>query len=73
MFPLSNPIFRSFGPDGVSMFLWSSVVAQLVFSGGASVFGGGNANMMIEVIPFLHSMYFTVIPNACNSILEQQR
>lgn len=57
IFPLSSEIFADFGPDGISMFLLSSVISQLVFSGGASVFAGGNGNMMIEIIPFLHIMY----------------
>lgn len=55
-FPLNNPIFASFGPDGISMFFVSCIIAQLVYSGGGSVFDGGNGSMMIEVVPFLHIM-----------------
>jgi SulP family sulfate permease len=54
LFPLANPIFSSFGPDGISMFLASTVISQVVYSSGASVFRGGTGNMMIEVMPFLH-------------------
>ncbi|KAI9260602.1 sulfate transporter family-domain-containing protein [Phascolomyces articulosus] len=55
-FPLNNPIFASFGPDGISMFFVSCIVAQIVYSCGGSIFPGGNGSMMIEVVPFLHIM-----------------
>ncbi|CAG8559235.1 10880_t:CDS:10 [Paraglomus brasilianum] len=55
-FPIANPIFSTFGPDGISMFFVSCIVSQLVFSLGGSIFGGGNGSMMIEVVPFLHIM-----------------
>ncbi|RHZ43933.1 hypothetical protein Glove_801g13 [Diversispora epigaea] len=55
-FPISNPIFADFGPDGISMFFVSCIVSQLIYSGGFSIFGGGNGSMMIEVVPFLHIM-----------------
>ncbi|CEP12142.1 hypothetical protein [Parasitella parasitica] len=55
-FPLNNPIFASFGPDGISMFFVSCIISQLVYSCGGSVFDGGNGSMMIEVVPFLHIM-----------------
>ncbi|KAI8332373.1 sulfate transporter family-domain-containing protein [Chlamydoabsidia padenii] len=41
-FPLNNPIFASFGPDGISMFFVSCIIAQLVYTCGGSVFDGGN-------------------------------
>ncbi|RUS27491.1 sulfate transporter family protein [Jimgerdemannia flammicorona] len=53
-FPLNIPIFATFGPDGISMFLVSCIASQLVYSLGGSVFKGGNGSMMIEVVPFLH-------------------
>ncbi|OZJ05631.1 hypothetical protein BZG36_01522 [Bifiguratus adelaidae] len=53
-FPLSNPIFTDFGPDGISMFFVSCFISQMVYSCGGSVFKGGNGSMMIEVVPFLH-------------------
>ncbi|KAL0095360.1 sulfate transporter family-domain-containing protein [Phycomyces blakesleeanus] len=53
-FPLNNPIFAAFGPDGISMFFVSCIVSQLVYSCGGSAFPGGNGSMMIEVVPFLH-------------------
>ncbi|KAI8091871.1 sulfate transporter family-domain-containing protein [Thamnidium elegans] len=55
-FPLNNPIFASFGPDGISMFYVSCIISQIVYSCGGSVFKGGNGSMMIEVVPFLHIM-----------------
>ncbi|RIB23916.1 sulfate transporter family-domain-containing protein [Gigaspora rosea] len=47
-FPLNNETFQSFGPDGISMFFVSCIVSQVVYSGGGSIFGGGNGSMMIE-------------------------
>ncbi|KAI8878825.1 hypothetical protein K501DRAFT_195014 [Backusella circina FSU 941] len=41
-FPLNNPIFASFGPDGISMFFVSCIISQLVYSCGGSAFDGGN-------------------------------
>ncbi|CAM0135823.1 unnamed protein product [Umbelopsis sp. WA50703] len=55
-FPASNPIFANFGPDGISMFFVSCIIAQLTYSCGGSVFSSGNGSMMIEVVPFLHIM-----------------
>nr|CAG8602591.1 1987_t:CDS:10 [Entrophospora candida] len=60
IFPLSNPIFENFGPDGISIFFISCIVSQIVYSGGGSVFRGGNGSMMIEVVPFLHLMAETI-------------
>ncbi|CAG8580334.1 380_t:CDS:10 [Ambispora leptoticha] len=60
-FPIAQPIFSQFGPDGVSMFFVSTVISQLVYSLGGSIFGGGNGSMMIEVVPFLHIMAETII------------
>ncbi|GAA5994775.1 Vsb1p [Rhodotorula paludigena] len=55
-FPASVPAFANFGGIGVSMFFVSCIVAQLVFSGGGSIFAAGNGSMMIEVVPFYHSI-----------------
>ncbi|KAF0492477.1 sulfate transporter family-domain-containing protein [Gigaspora margarita] len=63
-FPLNNPTFQSFGPDGISMFFVSCIVSQVVYSGGGSIFGGGNGSMMIEVVPFLHIMA-AIITQTC--------
>lgn len=38
----------------------SCIVAQLVFSGGGSIFDGGNGSMMIEVVPFYHAIVGTL-------------
>lgn len=53
------PAFQDFGGIGISMFFVSCIVAQLVFTGGGrfgSIFKGGNASMMIEVVPFFHAI-----------------
>lgn len=50
MFPTSMAIFSDFGGIGVSMFFVSTLVSQLVYTGGASIFKGGNGSMMIEVV-----------------------
>ncbi|CAG8601827.1 821_t:CDS:10 [Ambispora gerdemannii] len=60
-FPIAQPIFSQFGPDGVSMFFVSTIISQLVYSLGGSIFGGGNGSMMIEVVPFLHIMAEIII------------
>ncbi|OZJ06811.1 hypothetical protein BZG36_00004 [Bifiguratus adelaidae] len=59
-FPLSNPIFADFGPDGISMFFVSTIISQLTYTCGGSVFAGATGSMMIEIIPFLHIMAETI-------------
>ncbi|KAI5480036.1 sulfate transporter family protein [Pseudohyphozyma bogoriensis] len=54
MFPTNLPVFSEFGGIGVSMFFVSCVISQLVYTGGGSIFKGGNGSMMIEVVPFYH-------------------
>ncbi|KAK9448573.1 sulfate transporter family-domain-containing protein [Limtongia smithiae] len=61
LFPLSEPIFSSLGPDGLSMFYVSCIVSQIVYSAGGSVFKGGVGSEMIEVVPFFHSMAYTLL------------
>ncbi|KDE09826.1 hypothetical protein MVLG_00224 [Microbotryum lychnidis-dioicae p1A1 Lamole] len=56
MFPTNLPRFADFGGIGVSMFFVSCVISQLVYSSGGSIFKGGNGSMMIEVVPFFHSI-----------------
>ncbi|KAI0260384.1 sulfate transporter family-domain-containing protein [Gloeopeniophorella convolvens] len=53
MFPATGA-FADLGAMGVSMFFVSTVVAQLIYSAGASGFAGANGSMMIEVVPFFH-------------------
>ncbi|KAI0193224.1 sulfate transporter family protein [Xylaria flabelliformis] len=59
LFPLSNPIFASLGPAGISIFYVSTIIAQLTFSTG-SIFKGGVGSELIEVVPFFHSMASTI-------------
>lgn len=61
LFPLGEPIFSELGSDGISMFYVSTIIAQLVFSCGGSIFRGGIGSEMIEVVPFFHQMAFTIL------------
>jgi hypothetical protein len=49
VFP-STGVFAGLGPMGVSLFLVSTIVAQLTYTFGGSTFVGGNGSMMIEVV-----------------------
>ncbi|KAE8233636.1 hypothetical protein CF326_g1316 [Tilletia indica] len=60
-FPNSNPIFANFGGDGVAMFFVTTIIAQLIYSLGGSVFKAGNGSMMIEVVPFYHILVRKII------------
>lgn len=68
MFPTNLPLFADFGGIGVSMFFVSCVVSQLVYTGGGSIFKGGNGSMMIEVV-VRASQLFTL--HITNLALEQ--
>lgn len=61
LFPLGEPIFSDLGSDEISMFYVSTVIAQLVFSCGGSIFRGGIGSEMIEVVPFFHKMAMTIL------------
>lgn len=61
LFPLGQPVFSDLGADGISMFYVSTIVSQLVFSCGGSIFKGGIGSEMIEVVPFFHKMAFTIL------------
>ncbi|KAK9354512.1 sulfate transporter family-domain-containing protein [Lipomyces doorenjongii] len=61
LFPLGEPIFSALGPEGLSMFYVSCIVSQLVYSFGGSAFKGGVGSEMIEVVPFFHSMAYTLL------------
>lgn len=61
LFPLGEPMFSDLGSDGISMFYVSTIIAQLVFSFGGSIFKGGIGSEMIEVVPFFHKMAFMVL------------
>ena len=60
LFPLGEAPFAGLGPDGVSMFYVSCIVAQLTYSTG-SVFRGGVGSEMIEVVPFFHKMAYIIL------------
>lgn len=61
MFPVSESLFSSLGPVGLSMFYVSCIVSQLVYSLGGSAFTSGIGSEMIEVTPFFHSMAFSIM------------
>lgn len=61
LFPLGQPIFEDMGSDGISMFYVSTILSQLVFSSGGSIFKGAIGSEMIEIVPFMHKMAFTVL------------
>ncbi|EER39692.1 sulfate transporter [Histoplasma capsulatum H143] len=61
LFPLGEPLFAHLAPDGISMFYVSTIVAQLVYSCGGSVFKGGVGSEMIEVVPFFHKIAFMIL------------
>lgn len=61
MFPISEGIFASLGPAGLSMFYMSCIISQLVYSFGGSAFKLGIGSEMIEVTPFFHSMALSIM------------
>ncbi|KAI2794871.1 hypothetical protein POX_a01472 [Penicillium oxalicum] len=61
LFPLGEPLFAHLGADGISMFYVSTIISQVVFSSGGSIFKGGIGSEMIEVVPFFHQMAFTIM------------
>lgn len=61
LFPLGEPLFQDLGSDGISIFYVSTIISQLVFSCGASIFRGGIGSEMIEVVPFFHKMAFLIL------------
>lgn len=61
LFPLGEAVFADLGSDGISMFYVSTIIAQVVFSCGGSIFTGGVGSEMIEVVPFFHQMAYTVL------------
>jgi SulP family sulfate permease len=61
IFPKHESMPSTYVQSGISMFLVSTIVAQLVYASGLSKFKGGNGSMMIEVMPFLHIICQTII------------
>lgn len=58
VFPITEPIFKDLGPAGLSLFYISSIISQLCYSGGLSLFGTSIGSEMIEITPFFHTMAF---------------
>lgn len=61
LFPLGNRLFEDLGSDGIAMFYVSTIIAQLTYSCGGSIFRGGIGSEMIEVVPFFHKMAFLIL------------
>jgi SulP family sulfate permease len=61
LFPLGQVVFEDLGADGIAMFYVSTIIAQLTYSCGGSIFKGGIGSEMIEVVPFFHTMAFTIL------------
>lgn len=61
MFPVSEAVFSSLAPAGLSMFYMSCIVSQLVYSLGGSAFKSGIGSEMIEVTPFFHTMALSIL------------
>lgn len=69
LFPLGTAVFADLGSDGIAMFYVSTIVAQVTYSSGGSIFKGGIGSEMIEVVPFMHTMALTIL----NSIGEDNK
>lgn len=61
MFPISEAVFSSLAPAGLSMFYVSCIVSQLIYSLGGSAFKSGIGSEMIEVTPFFHTMATSIM------------
>ncbi|KAI0244315.1 hypothetical protein L0F63_004878 [Massospora cicadina] len=61
IFPTHLPIFKDFGPDGVAMFLVSTIVSQFVLAAGGTGFACGVGAFMLEVVPFLYLLIQLII------------
>lgn len=61
IFPITEPIFSELGPTGLSMFYISTIVSQVIYSGGWSNFPSGLGGEMIEVTPFFHTMAIAIM------------
>lgn len=61
LFPLGQAMFDDLGSDGIAMFYVSTIVAQVTYSAGGSIFKGGIGSEMIEVVPFMHSMALSIL------------
>lgn len=61
IFPITEPLFSHLGPTGMSMFYVSSIISQLIYSGGFSAFGNAVGSEMIEITPFYHAMAASIV------------
>ncbi len=63
IFPTNTTPFENTGADGISMFLVSTIISQMMYA-LTSQFKCVNGSMMIEVIPFLHIICNHISSNA---------
>ena len=61
LFPLGENVFKDTAGDGISIFFVSTIVSQLVYTLGGSIFKGGVGSEMIEVVPFFHKMTYIIL------------
>lgn len=66
LFPLGEPLFQDLGSDGIAIFYVSTIISQVIYSSGGSVFRGGIGSEMIEVVPFFHKMAYTILQKVGN-------
>ncbi|KAJ3167835.1 hypothetical protein HDU87_001428 [Geranomyces variabilis] len=60
LFPADVPGFQGLGGNAVCMYLLSTIICQFVFALGGSKFPGAAGSMLIEILPFMHSMATTL-------------
>lgn len=60
LFPITDSVFTNLGPTGISMFYISTIISQIVYSGGLSAFPSALGGEMIEIVPFFHTMALSI-------------
>ncbi|KXS17779.1 hypothetical protein M427DRAFT_245685 [Gonapodya prolifera JEL478] len=72
-FPNDPTMPKTASAAGISIFFVTTIVAQLVYTFGASAFPGGNGSMMIEIMPFLYALVDTIKRTVPVTIAENER
>lgn len=73
IFPITEPVFANLGTSGISMFYISTIICQLILSGGFSSFPCGIGSEMIEITPFYHTMALAInnaLPGKDNEVIS---
>ncbi|KAJ7612256.1 sulfate transporter family-domain-containing protein [Roridomyces roridus] len=61
IFPSAEGVFRTLQLQGLSMFIMSTIVSQVVMTAGGSRFAGGIGATLIEIFPFLRGVATDII------------